>query len=86
MTKIKPPIKNIVRNVRLEDNLDTALRAISVYEDRTISSVIQRLLKLAVNIYLDNKPNFLDFCNEKLNLEDSRKISECIEPDRYLLS
>lgn len=43
----------VVRNVRIPLTLDTEIRRIAEYEDRTISKVIQRLLQHAVSEYLE---------------------------------
>lgn len=43
----------VVRNVRIPLTLDTEIRRIAEYEDRTISKVIQRLLQQAVSEYLE---------------------------------
>ena len=43
----------VVRNVRMPLSLDNDIRRIAEFEDRTISKVIQRLLKQAVSKYLD---------------------------------
>lgn len=43
----------VVRNVRIPLTLDTEIRRIAEYEDRTISKVIQRLLQQAVESYLE---------------------------------
>lgn len=45
---------NVVRNVRMPLSLDTDIRRIAEYEDRTISKVIQRLLQRAVREYLED--------------------------------
>lgn len=45
----------VVRNVRMPLSLDNDIRRIAEFEDRTISKVIQRLLKQAVSKYLDDK-------------------------------
>ena len=47
---------NIVRNVRIDNNLDEKILAIAEAEERTISNTIQRLLRDAVNRYLENHP------------------------------
>ena len=44
----------VVRNVRMPLSLDNDIRRIAEFEDRTISKVIQRLLKQAVSKYLDD--------------------------------
>lgn len=45
--------QHVVRNVRITLDLDTSIRRIAEYEDRTISKTIQRLLQQAVSQYLD---------------------------------
>lgn len=45
--------QHVVRNVRITLDLDTNIRRIAEYEDRTISKTIQRLLQQAVSQYLD---------------------------------
>ena len=44
--------QHVVRNVRITLDLDTNIRRIAEYEDRTISKTIQRLLQQAVSQYL----------------------------------
>ena len=41
----------IVRNVRMNTDLDNRIREIAEREDRTISNVIQRLLESAITSY-----------------------------------
>ena len=48
--------KNVVRNVRLDDGLDEKIRAIAAADDRSISNVIQRLLRDAVSRYVEIHP------------------------------
>ena len=50
---------HVVRNVRMPLSLDNDIRRIAEYEDRTISKVIQRLLKQAVSKYLDDNEQFM---------------------------
>ena len=52
---------HIVRNVRIPLSLDTEIRRIAEFEDRTISKVIQRLLERAVYKYLrDNEQGMIE--------------------------
>ena len=48
--------RSVVRNVRLDNELDEKILAIATAEDRSISNAIQRLLRDAVNRYLDLHP------------------------------
>lgn len=63
--------KDIIRNVRIDTALDTALKIIANYEDRTISNIIQRLLKDAVINYIHYDYEFVDYCLtlEKADIE-----------------
>ena len=47
---------NIVRNVRIDNNLDEKILAIAEAEERSISNTIQRLLRDAVSRYLETHP------------------------------
>ena len=47
---------NIVRNVRMDNSLDEKIVAIATAEERSISNTIQRLLRDAVNRYLEAHP------------------------------
>lgn len=49
----------VVRNVRMPLSLDTEIRRIAEFEDRTISKVIQRLLQHAVDKYLQDNEQFM---------------------------
>ena len=49
----------VVRNVRMPLSLDNDIRRIAEFEDRTISKVIQRLLKQAVSKYLADNEQFI---------------------------
>ena len=49
-------IKTIVRNVRIDNNLDDKILAIATAEERTISNTIQRLLRDATNRYFELHP------------------------------
>ena len=46
--------KTIVRNVRIDNNLDDKILAIAEAEERTISNTIQRLLRDAADRYLES--------------------------------
>ncbi|MBR0074194.1 MAG: hypothetical protein IJP96_00380 [Synergistaceae bacterium] len=46
----------VVRNVRMENELDEKILAIAKIEDRSISNTIQRLLKEATARYFENHP------------------------------
>ena len=48
--------RNVVRNVRMDDNLDEKIVAIATAEDRSISNTIQRLLRDATSRYLEAHP------------------------------
>ena len=48
--------RNIVRNVRIDNELDEKIQAIATAEDRTLSNAIQRLLREAANRYLEAHP------------------------------
>ena len=45
--------KTIVRNVRIDSNLDDRILAIATAEERSISNTIQRLLRDATSRYLE---------------------------------
>lgn len=51
--------QHVVRNVRITLDLDTNIRRIAEYEDRTISKTIQRLLQQAVSQYLESHEQFM---------------------------
>lgn len=73
---------NVVRNVRMPLSLDTEIRRIAKYEDRTISKVIQRLLQRAVHEYLDDNEQSMLHDEEMRNqrfydvLEEADKIAQ----------
>ena len=48
--------RNIVRNVRIDNELDEKIQAIAAAEDRTLSNAIQRLLREATDRYLEAHP------------------------------
>ena len=48
--------KTIVRNVRIDSNLDEKILAIAKAEERSISNTIQRLLRDATVRYLEAHP------------------------------
>ncbi len=54
----------VVRNVRMPLSLDTEIRRIAEFEDRTISKVIQRLLQHAVDKYLKEHENSMLYLEE----------------------
>lgn len=54
----------VVRNVRMPLSLDTEIRRIAEFEDRTISKVIQRLLQHAVDKYLKEHENSMLYFEE----------------------
>lgn len=54
----------VVRNVRMPLSLDTEIRRIAEFEDRTISKVIQRLLQRAVDKYLKEHENSMLYLEE----------------------
>ena len=55
--------QHVVRNVRIDVDLDNSILAIAKFEDRTISKTIQRLLQKAVNDYFRENPKVLDVRN-----------------------
>lgn len=55
--------QHVVRNVRIDIDLDNSILAIAKYEDRTISKTIQRLLQKAVNDYFRENPEVSDVRN-----------------------
>ena len=77
----------VIRNVRIPLSLDTEIRRIAEFEDRTISKVIQRLLQRAVNKYLkDNEQSMLQ--DEEMRkqrfydiLEEADEIDESLTDD-----
>ena len=50
------PNGDVIRNVRIDDELDSSIRAIADAEERTISNTIQRLLRDAVRRYCEVHP------------------------------
>ena len=48
--------KTVVRNVRIDSNLDEKILVIATAEERSISNTIQRLLRDAANRYLEAHP------------------------------
>lgn len=50
------PNGDVIRNVRIGDELDSSIRAIADAEERTISNTIQRLLRDAVRRYCEVHP------------------------------
>ena len=55
----------VVRNVRIPLSLDIDIRRIAEYEDRTISKVMQRILRDGVSRYLEAHENFMLQSEEK---------------------
>ena len=77
----------VIRNVRIPLSLDTEIRRIAEFEDRTISKVIQRLLQCAVNKYLKDNEQFMLHDEEMRKqrfydiLEEADEIDESLTDD-----
>ena len=77
----------VIRNVRIPLSLDTEIRRIAEFEDRTISKVIQRLLQRAVNKYLKDNEQFMLHDEEMRKqrfydiLEEADEIDESLTDD-----
>ena len=72
----------VVRNVRMPLSLDNDIRRIAEFEDRTISKVIQRLLKQAVSKYLDDNGLYDDEATKQRFsgiLKESDEISDALD-------
>ena len=54
----------VIRNVRIPLSLDTEIRRIAEFEDRTISKVIQRLLQYSVDKYLHEHEQSMLYAEE----------------------
>ena len=76
---------HVVRNVRVPLSLDTDIRRIAEYEDRTISKTIQRLLQRAVDKYFEDQGQFILHDEEmrtkrfKDILEEADEIADDLE-------